>query len=532
MDKRQRPDANRNVGKRFTKGSGQGREGGDRSSQRKSSFNRDQDNSFKSSREGSHERDERKSFPPKRFSPNNDGGGEKSKDGIYAPKEYKSMRREGGSFRGKGDKEGRGFDRNSKSSDGSPHRASNSDRKDRFESGGERPRREDSDRRFSRGSDSGSRGSDRGDSRNNREERPRREDSERKFSRGSDSGSRGGDRGNFRDNREERPRREGGDFKSQERGSFNRGGSSDRPNRGDSDSRYPKREGQGSRFSSSSSDRDSDRGSYQKRQDSDRRPFDSTVKRFGPKPSSAKPGSQNDRTSQGMRLNRFIAHAGICSRREADVFIKAGLVKVNNKVVAEMGHIVGQMDEVRYNDTIIKSEKKVYLLLNKPKGFITTSDDPKARKTVMDLIVGACKERVYPIGRLDRSTSGVLLFTNDGDMTDKLLHPSQGAQKIYEVVLDKVLSRGDLQKIADGLTLEDGLAQVDGISYVDDKDKTHVGINLHIGKNRIVRRIFESLGYEVTKLDRVFFAGLTKKRLERGHWRFLTDKEVDFLKMR
>ncbi len=233
-----------------------------------------------------------------------------------------------------------------------------------------------------------------------------------------------------------------------------------------------------------------------------------------------------------MRLNRFLAHAGICSRREADVFIKAGLVKVNNKVVTEMGYIVGQMDEVRYNDSIIKSEKKVYLLLNKPKGFITTSDDPKARKTVMDLVAGACKERVYPVGRLDRATTGVLLFTNDGDMTDKLLHPSKGAQKIYEVVLDKVLSRGDLQKIADGITLEDGLAQVDGISYVDDKDKKHIGIEIHIGKNRIVRRIFESLGYEVTKLDRVFFAGLTKKRLERGHWRFLTEKEVNFLRMR
>ena len=468
MDKRQKPDANRSGGKRFTKGPGQGREGGDNSSQRKSSFNKDQNSSFKSSREGSHEREERKSFPPNRFPSNNDGGGERSKDGIYAPKEYKSMRREGGSYRPKDD-----------------NRAPGSDRP-------------------------------------NREDRPRRE--------GGDFKSQ--ERGSFnRGGSSDRPSREGGEYKPREGGSFNRGGSSDRPRR-EGDGRYPKREGQDSRAGSNSFNRDSDSRPFAKREGSERKSFGSPIRKFDSKPSASKANPKGDRSADGMRLNRFLAHAGICSRREADVFISAGLVKVNNKVVTEMGHIVGQMDEVRYNDSIIKSEKKVYILLNKPKGFITTSDDPKARKTVMDLIAGACKERVYPIGRLDRATTGVLLFTNDGDMTDKLLHPSKGAQKIYEVVLDKVLSRGDLQKIADGITLEDGVAQVDGVSYVDDKDKKHIGIDIHIGKNRIVRRIFESLGYEVVKLDRVFFAGLTKKRLERGHWRFLTDKEVNFLRMR
>jgi 23S rRNA pseudouridine2605 synthase len=516
MDKRQKPDANRSGGKRFTKGPDQGREGGDRSSQRKSSFNKDQGSSFKSSREGSHEREERKSFPSKRFSSTNDGGGERSKDGIYAPKEYKSMRREGGSYRPKDD-----------------NRAPGSDRPNRED----RPRREGGDFKsqergsFNRGGSS---------------DRPRSEGGDYKpqergsFNRGGSSDrprSEGGDykpqeRGSFnRSESSDRPRREGGDYKSQERGSFNRGGSSERPRR-EGDSRYPNREGQGNRAGSHSFNRDSDSRPFAKREGSDHNTFGSPIRKFDSKPSSSKANPKGDRSAEGMRLNRFLAHAGICSRREADVFIKAGLVKVNNKVVTEMGYIVGQMDEVRYNDSIIKSEKKVYLLLNKPKGFITTSDDPKARKTVMDLIAGACKERVYPVGRLDRATTGVLLFTNDGDMTDKLLHPSKGAQKIYEVVLDKVLSRGDLQKIADGITLEDGIAQVDGISYVDDKDKKHIGIEIHIGKNRIVRRIFESLGYEVTKLDRVFFAGLTKKRLERGHWRFLTEKEVNFLRMR
>ena len=236
--------------------------------------------------------------------------------------------------------------------------------------------------------------------------------------------------------------------------------------------------------------------------------------------------------SEHIRLNKFLAHAGDQFEKEADTLIQAGLVKVNGKVVTEMGHKVGPGDEVRYNDAIVRSEKKVYLLLNKPKGFITTTDDPKARKTVMELVSGACKERIYPVGRLDRQTTGVLMFTNDGALADKLLHPSNGAKKIYDVVLSKALAKADLAKIEDGLELEDGPVSVDQIAYVEDKDRKHIGIELHVGRNRIVRRIFEHLGYEVTKLDRVSFSGLTKKRLSRGQWRFLSSKEVDFLRMR
>lgn len=248
-------------------------------------------------------------------------------------------------------------------------------------------------------------------------------------------------------------------------------------------------------------------------------------------PRTAGRGDRSVKTEH-TRLNKFLAHAGISSRREADTLIQAGLVKVNGKVVTEMGHKVGPGDEVRYNDAIVRSEKKVYLLLNKPKGFITTTDDPKARKTVMELVSGACKERIYPVGRLDRQTTGVLMFTNDGELADKLLHPSNGAQKIYDVVLSKALAKADLAKIEDGLELEDGPVSVDQIAYVEDKDRKHIGIELHVGRNRIVRRIFEHLGYEVVKLDRVSFSGLTKKRLSRGQWRFLSSKEVDFLRMR
>lgn len=236
-------------------------------------------------------------------------------------------------------------------------------------------------------------------------------------------------------------------------------------------------------------------------------------------------------TSGDIRLNRFLSISGIASRREADELIAMGLVTVNGKVITEMGYKVRASDEVKYNGTKIRAEKKVYVLLNKPKGYITTVEDPKARKTVMDLIGGQVKERVYPVGRLDRSTMGVLLFTNDGDMAKKLTHPSNGASKIYMVTLDKPLTKGDLESIKNGLELEDGIAPVDNISFVEGKGKNIIGIEIHIGRNRIVRRIFESLGYEVTKLDRTSIAGLTKKNLSRGQWRYLTDKEVNFLKM-
>jgi 23S rRNA pseudouridine2605 synthase len=252
-------------------------------------------------------------------------------------------------------------------------------------------------------------------------------------------------------------------------------------------------------------------------------------KSFGKKASRS--GSGSKETHGPVRLNKFLAQAGICSRREADELIKTGLVSVNGEIVTEMGHKVLPTDIVKYNGETIKGEKPVYLLLNKPKGFITTTDDPKARKTVMDLVGNACRERIYPVGRLDRGTTGVLMFTNDGDMAKKLTHPSHGARKIYLVGLDRKLEEKDMSAIKRGLTLDDGPVQVDKIHYVEDKDKHHIGIELHVGRNRIVRRIFEQLGYEVTKLDRVSFAGLTKKNLARGQWRFLNAKEVQFLKM-
>ena len=232
-----------------------------------------------------------------------------------------------------------------------------------------------------------------------------------------------------------------------------------------------------------------------------------------------------------VRLNKFLANAGICSRREADEFIQAGVVTVNGQVVTELGTKVLRSDEVKFHDQPVTMEKKVYVLLNKPKDCVTTSDDPQQRKTVMDLVKNACPERIYPVGRLDRNTTGVLLLTNDGELASKLTHPKFLKKKIYHVFLDKNITAHDMQQIAEGINLEDGEIHADAIEYASDKDKSQVGIEIHSGKNRIVRRIFESLGYRVVKLDRVLFAGLTKKNLRRGDWRFLTEKEVDMLRM-
>ena len=232
-----------------------------------------------------------------------------------------------------------------------------------------------------------------------------------------------------------------------------------------------------------------------------------------------------------MRLNRFLAHAGICSRRDADALIADGMVTVNGKIITEMGFKVGPTDDVRYAGERLKSERKVYVLLNKPKGFITTVDDEKARKTVMDLVANACKERIYPVGRLDRATTGVLLLTNDGALAKKLTHPSHGAKKIYQVTLDKAFEAGDMVKLKKGLTLNDGPVTIDRAEFVQEDDLFTLGVELHVGRNRIVRRIFEHLGYEVVKLDRTSFGGLTKKSLERGQYRLLNEKEISFLKM-
>ena len=235
--------------------------------------------------------------------------------------------------------------------------------------------------------------------------------------------------------------------------------------------------------------------------------------------------------NEPLRLNKYLANAGVCSRREADEFIQAGVVTVNGQVVTELGTKILRTDEVRFHDQPVTIEKKVYVLLNKPKDYVTTSDDPQQRKTVMDLVKNACTERIYPVGRLDRNTTGVLLLTNDGDVASKLTHPKYLKKKIYHVFLDKACAAHDLQQIAEGIQLEDGEIKADDVQYAHPTDKKQIGIEIHSGKNRIVRRIFESLGYKVVKLDRVQFAGLTKKNLKRGDWRYLTEEEVDRLRM-
>ena len=263
-------------------------------------------------------------------------------------------------------------------------------------------------------------------------------------------------------------------------------------------------------------------------------------RKFGAKPYKPGPRKHDDKPASypkftpekqvgEMRLNRFLAQSGLCSRREADDFITAGLVTVNGQIVTQLGTKVLPTDEVKFNDSRVQGEKKVYLVLNKPKGYVTSLDDPHAGKTVMDLVEGACTERIYPVGRLDKNSLGLLLFTNDGDLTKQLTHPSYLKKKIYQVTLDKPLARADMDRIAEGITLEDGEIFADEISYVKE-NKQEIGIEIHSGRNRIVRRIFEFLGYTVTKLDRVYYAGLTKKNLKRGAWRFLSREEVERLK--
>ncbi len=231
-----------------------------------------------------------------------------------------------------------------------------------------------------------------------------------------------------------------------------------------------------------------------------------------------------------MRLNRFVANAGVCSRRDADKLIENGEITINDKIVTTMGYTVLENDVVKYKGNALNAEKKIYLLLNKPKDVVTTNDDPHAEFTVMDIVKNACEERIYPVGRLDKQTTGLLLFTNDGDLAKKLTHPQYNAKKIYHVFTDKPITAKDLEQLASGVTLEDGPIHVDAISYVDMADKCQAGVEIHSGRNRIVRRMFEHLGYKVMKLDRVFFAGLTKVNIPRGKYRFLTPKEVTRLK--
>ena len=255
-----------------------------------------------------------------------------------------------------------------------------------------------------------------------------------------------------------------------------------------------------------------------------------TGKKFVPRPKPVQYEMPVPDPNAQIRLNKFMANSGICSRREADEYIKQGLVKVNGKVVTELGTKISPVDNVEFDEKLLAIENKTYILLNKPKDCVTTSDDPQGRLTVMDLVKGACNERIYPVGRLDRNTTGVLLLTNDGDLASKLTHPKFVKKKIYHVWVDRDISQEDMQQIADGIELEDGEIHADAISYATTTDRNQAGIEIHSGRNRIVRRIFEKLGYHVTKLDRVYFAGLTKKNLPRGRWRYLTQQEVNQLK--
>ncbi len=282
-------------------------------------------------------------------------------------------------------------------------------------------------------------------------------------------------------------------------------------------------------------------GDFEKRprksfDDSERKPYTPKLSKLertvekSKKAGPSKTSNQQNVSDDAVRLNRYIANAGICSRREADVLIATGVVTVNGKIVTEMGYKVNPTDSVTYGGVPIKNETKKYLLLNKPKDYITTMDDPEERKTVMELIRNACKERLYPVGRLDRNTTGILLFTNDGDLTAKLTHPKFLIRKVYHVILDKKITTEDFRTLTQGVELSDGFVKPDALEYVGDS-KSEIGVEIHSGKNRIVRRMFEHLGYEVAKLDRIAFAGLTKKDLPRGKYRFLTDKELSFLKM-
>ncbi len=333
--------------------------------------------------------------------------------------------------------------------------------------------------------------------RNDRSDRPsrfeRNDRSERDFSRDAGRDNREFGRGN----RDFKPRSE------QSRGGFK--GQGGFKSRGENDRSYQGRD-----------DQNRGRSGF-----AGRKPYRSNEERSYPKYAAKQPGE--------MRLNRFLAQSGLCSRREADDFITAGLVTVNGQIVTELGTKVRSTDEVKFNDSKVQGEKKVYLVLNKPKGYVTSLEDPHADKTVMELVKGACSERIYPVGRLDKNSLGLLLFTNDGDVTRQLTHPSLEKKKIYQVSLDKPLTRADMEQITEGITLEDGEIYADEVAYVGESKKD-IGIEIHSGRNRIVRRIFEHLGYSVQKLDRVYYAGITKKNLKRGQWRFLTREEVDRLK--
>ncbi len=451
------------------------------------------------------------------------------------------------------------------------------DRFDRFKPKGDRPERRSFDRTDKperKSFDSPRRSSSRAGGFKSRDERPVR----KAFDKPDDRSTGGGTYLRRKDNRTENPLREdgGSDTKKFERTARDYSESSDRKERtpfrekrpfehsadsgdrkkrkriGDGEKSFVRKEerGSGNKFKSERSTQKSDspraygenrynkterpekRKSFSRPVSGDRpeRPWNRKEKHefYGDRKKS--PPMPKTHEDGSTRLNKFIANAGICSRREADEMIEAGVISVNGKVITEMGFKVMPGDEVKYNNELLRTERMVYILLNKPKDFITTTNDPEDRKTVMSLIAKACRERVYPVGRLDRNTTGLLLFTNDGDLAKKLTHPSFEVQKVYQVELDRSLKTSDMEEISKGIELEDGFIKADEIVYAGN-EKNVIGIELHSGKNRIVRRIFEHLEYEVKKLDRVVFAGLTKKDLPRGRWRFLTDMEIANLKM-
>ena len=345
-----------------------------------------------------------------------------------------------------------------------------------------------------------------------RDDKPRRSYGDRDDRPKRSYGDRDGKPARRFDDRDDKPRRSYGDRDSKPKRTFSDGGY-DKPKR---------------RFD------DKEKGSDYRERDSKRsyitsyEPEDSRVRKA--RKQGQKQGSNSPKISVEVRLNKFIANSGVCSRREADTFIKAGLVTVNGEIVTELGVKVLPSDEIRFNGELLKGEQKVYMVMNKPKGYVTTVEDPHADKTVMEIVDSYTDYRVYPVGRLDKNSTGVLMFTNDGELTLQLTHPSYNKKKIYEVNIDNPLTKNDMQRLVDGVELEDGLSFFDSVEYLNE-EKTQFGVEIHSGKNRIIRRMFEYLGYKVTKLDRVYFAGLTKKNLKRGECRFLTDKEVSILKM-
>ncbi|MBC5994183.1 pseudouridine synthase [Pontibacter cellulosilyticus] len=491
---------NRRGGER--KSFGDRREGGERGERR--SFGNDR-------REGGERRSFNSDRPRREDGERRSFGNDRREGGER--KSFGGGRREGGENRERRPSEGNRVKRYDRENEGGERRSFNADRPDRRD-----------DRRGDR--------REGGERRSFNSDRPRREDGEKR-SFGNDRRE-GGDRG---ERRSYSDRREGG-----ERRSFN----ADRPRREDGERRSfsndrPRRDaGESRSFGGERKPFKADRESRLGKQAASRNRFsdrkeggeqeapDYNLNRYKDNPRIKKTNRKEDEDGT-IRLNRFIANAGVCSRREADSLIEAGEIKVNGEVITEMGYKVQPSDNVQYGKKILNREKLVYVLLNKPKDFITTTEDPEGRKTVMDLVASASKERIFPVGRLDRNTTGLLLFTNDGELAQKLTHPSNNIKKIYQVELDKPVTKADFQKIVEGVELEDGKAEVDDVALLGDSNK-FLGLEIHIGRNRIVRRIFEHLGYEVVSLDRVQYASLTKKDVPRGEWRFLTEKEVIRLK--